>query len=112
MNWKNLADRMTRTALRTFSDNAGDTPSVIYVRGGVQTPLRDAVFDENYQSVDPDTGAAIISDNPMVGVMLSDLPGGAWQDGDTVIVHGVTYRAIEPQKDSEGHAKIILHRKS
>lgn len=101
---------MTRTTLRTFSDNPGDIPSVIYVRGGVQTPLRDAVFDENYQSIDPDTGAAIISDSPMIGVMRSDLPGGQWQEGDTVIVGGVTYRAIESQKDSEGHAKIILHR--
>lgn len=110
MNWKNLADRMTRTALRTFSDNAGDTPSVIYVRGGAQTPLRDAVFDENYQSVDPDTGAPIISDSPMIGVMRSDLPGGEWMEDDTVIIRGVMYRTIESQKDSEGHAKIILHR--
>lgn len=107
MNWKNLADRMTRTALRTFSDDAAQ---VIYVRGGIQTPISDAVFDENYQSVDPDTGAPIISDNPMLGVMRSDLPGGAWEEGDTVIIKGVTYRVIEPQKDSEGHAKLILHR--
>lgn len=112
MNWKRLADRMTRTTLRTFSDNPGGVPSVIYVRNGISTPLPDSVFDENYQSVDPDTGAAIISDNPMIGVALSDLPGGEWEEGDTVIVKGVTYRAVEPQKDSEGHAKIILHRRS
>jgi len=101
---------MTRTTLRTFSDNPGGVPSIIYIRGGVQTPLPDAVFDENYQTVDPETGAAIISDAPMIGVMRSDLPGGAWKEGDTVTVRGVTYRAVEAQKDSENHAKIILHR--
>lgn len=110
MNWKKLAENMTRTTLRTFSDNPDGLPSVIYVRGVAQTPLPDAVFDENYQTVDPNTGAAIISDSPMIGVALADLPGGEWREDDTVIVRGVTYRAIEPQKDSEGHAKILLHR--
>lgn len=95
---------MLRTTLKVFGEQ------VTYIRGATSVSLNKAVFDENFQSVDPNTGAAIISDNPMIGVRLEELPGGEWEDGDTVVVRGVTYTAIEPQKDSEGHAKIILHR--
>lgn len=104
MAWGNLSDRMLRTTLNVFGE------PVTYVRGATSVLIRKAVFDANFQTVDPDTGAPIISDSPMIGVRLSDLPGGEWQEEDRVIVRGVTYRAIEPQKDSEGHAKIILHR--
>lgn len=93
-----------RTTLSVFG------VAITYKRGATSVPISKAVFDENYQTVDPNTGAAILSDNPMIGVRLADLPGGEWQEGDTVVVRGVTYRCIEPQKDSEGHAKIILHR--
>lgn len=99
-----LFDRMLRTTLGVFGD------PVTYVRGATSVPIRKAVFDQNFQTVDENTGALVISDKPMIGVALADLPGGEWEDGDKVIVGGVTYRAIEPQKDSEGHAKIILHR--
>lgn len=104
MAWGNLSDRMLRTTLGVFGE------AITYTRGATSVPISKAVFDANYQTVDPNTGAAIISDTPMIGVRLADLPGGEWQEGDTVIVRGVTYRAVEPQKDSEGHAKIILHR--
>ena len=95
---------MLRTALNVFGE------PVTYTRGATTVALSKAVFDQNFQTVDPNTGTAIISDNPMIGVRLAELPGGEWQDGDTVTVRGVDYRAIEPQQDSEGHAKIVLHR--
>lgn len=95
---------MLRTVLATFGE------PVIYVRDGAETQIHKAVFDQNYQAVDPNTGATIISDNPMIGVRIADLPDGEWREGDEVIVRGVTYRCIEPVKDSEGHMRIVLHR--
>lgn len=113
MTWGNLSDRMLRTCLRTFADRTPDgAPApVVWVRDGVQTPITDFVFDENYQVVEttPD-GASISSDKPVIGVARADLPGGEWLEDDTVIVRGITYRCIDSQKDSEGGTKIILHR--
>jgi len=112
MAWADLSARLLRTCLKTFGmgrDEDGDV-RVFYRRGGTDTELEDVVFDENFISVDPNTGAQIISDNPMIGVAAEDIPGGEWMQGDMVIIDGVQYRCYEPQKDSEGHIKIILHR--
>lgn len=95
---------MLRTTLNVFGE------AITYTRGATSVPVRKAVFDANYQGVDPNTGAVITSTNPMLGVRLADLPGGEAREGDTVTRNGVTYRVIEQQKDSEGHARLILHR--
>lgn len=105
MTWAIQSDRMLRTCLAAFGEQ------VQYKRGAAVTIISKAVFDANYQAVDPNTGAIITSTNPMIGVRLADLPGGATQDGDEIIRKGVTYRVIEQQDDSEGHARLILHRK-
>lgn len=104
MAWPVISDRMLRTSLAVFGE------TITYKRGATSVSISKAVFDENYQTVDVNTGAAIISDNPMIGVRLADLPGGEWREGDEVTVRGVHYRAVEGQKDSEGHTKIVLHR--
>jgi hypothetical protein len=95
---------MLRTALNVFGE------PITYTRDATVVALSKAVFDQNYQTVDPNTGTAIISDNPMLGVALADLPGGEWQEGDLATVRGVQYRVVDSQKDSEGHSKLILHR--
>lgn len=104
MAWNDLSDRMLRTTLKTFSDAS----PITYTRGATAVPISEAVFDENFQSVDPDTGAPITSTNPMLGVRLADLPGGKAQKGDKVTRNSIEYRVIEQQPDSEGHAKLIL----
>jgi hypothetical protein len=96
---------MLKTALGTFGQQ------VIYKRGLVSTTIDKAVFDKNYQAVDPSTGAIITSDNPMIGIKQTDLPDGVYMVGDEVQVDGVWYRAIQPQIDSEGGIKIILKKK-
>lgn len=105
MAWKNLSDRMLRTTLKTFNDADN---AITYTRGGVSVPLSQAIYDDNYQSVDPDTGAPITSTNPMLGVRLADLPDGKAMKGDQIVRNGITYRVLEQQPDSEGHAKLIL----
>ncbi|MFT4118692.1 hypothetical protein [Bradyrhizobium sp.] len=113
MTWGVLSDRMLRTCLRTFADREqdGTLAPVQYVRDGVQTPITDFVFDENYQVVEatPD-GAAISSTKPVIGLARADIPGGEWEEGDKIVIRGVTYRCIDSQVDSEGGTKVILHR--
>ncbi len=99
-----IFDAMLRTTLNAFGVSA------TYTRDGLTVSIRKAVFDKNYIAVDPDTGATITSENPMLGVRLEELPDGKARSGDTVVVEGVTYRVVDQQKDSEGHAKLILKR--
>lgn len=103
MAWGNLSDRMLRTALNVFGD------PVTYTRGATTVQISKAVFDANFLAVDPDTGATVQSTGPMIGVRLAELPGGKAEKGDKVVRNGVTYRVIESQPDSEGHARLILH---
>lgn len=107
MTWNNLADRMLRMCLKTFADP--EIP-ITYRRGAVSVSLSEAVFDANYIAVDPETGAQITSVNPMIGVRLADLPDGEARQGDEVIRGGFLYRVVDKQPDSEGHAKLILHK--
>ncbi len=104
MTWQNLSDRMLRTALSVFGE------TVMYTRGTTAVPISKAVFDKNYVTVDPNTGAQIMSTNPMIGVRVADLPNGEAREGDLVTVRGVEYRVIDKQPDSEGHIKLILQR--
>lgn len=94
---------MLRTAIRTFG------VPIVYIRGAQLTPLTNAVFDANYQEVDPETGAIISSVGPMLGVRALDLPELP-QSGHQVSVSGVLYHVINVQPDSEGRLNLILHK--
>lgn len=100
---------MLLTTLKTFSD-----PAILiqYSRGAVSVPLVNAVYDSNSLSVDPNTGVAITTKNPMIGVALVDLPGGESRNGDVVTVtqNGVAtaFKVKDHQPDSEGHCRILL----
>ena len=68
-----------------------------------------AVFDKNYEGVDPGTGALVQSTEPVAHVVLSDLPRHPAQD-DELTIDGITYYVVNVQEDSEGMAKLALHR--
>lgn len=111
MNWEKLSNRMLVTTLKTFSVKSH---AIIYMRDGVSVGLPNAVFDKNFVTVDPGTGAHVTSTNPMLGVALADLPGGKSQNGDFVSVteDGVptVYKVVDGNQDSEGHTKLILQK--
>lgn len=107
MNWQTLSNRMLATALRTFSDKS---IVIQYARGAEVVALEEAVYDSNSISVDPNSGVAVTSKNPMLGVALSALPGGEARNGDTVTINGVAFRVKDHQPDSEGHCRILLNK--
>ena len=104
MNWKAMQDRMHSITLNTFGEVVSYVP-----RTGSPYDLPRAIYDENYLAVDPNTGATIQSDSPILRIRIEDMQALP-QVGDRVMVRGVEYRVNDFQKDSEGGASLPLHR--
>ncbi|QPC44002.1 hypothetical protein HW532_15675 [Kaustia mangrovi] len=66
------------------------------------------VFDAQYQREDAGN-PGIMSSTPMLFVRLADLPVDPEADQGHVVVNGVEYRVIEPEKDGQGGCRLILH---
>ena len=102
--WDLLLKGLNKTCVDVFGESEG----VMYVyREGSQVKIQ-AIFDKNFMSVDPDTGATIITTTPMISIVESSLNREPLE-GDQVIIKGTTYRVMEPQRDSEGMIKLVLH---
>lgn len=99
-----MANRMLGVAVRAFSE-----PGVYWLTDGVEpgVALPQAVFDSAHVEVDPDTGAPVSSNNPVLGVRLADLPNEP-TSRDRVRVRGALYRIGDVQPDGVAGALIIL----
>ncbi|WAP69044.1 hypothetical protein OH818_01530 [Jiella pelagia] len=67
------------------------------------------VFNTVFQQVDPDTGAIVGSNQPNLGVRLTDFDK-APASGDKMEIRGKSYVVVDTQEDGEGGARLILHR--
>lgn len=116
MGWHDMADRMLGVAVRTFS-----APMVEFLPGGGGVPvvLASAVFDTAHIEVDPETGAPVSSNNPVLGVRMSDLPAPPIPDSDRIRVSNMpaamswangTYRISDAQNDGVAGATLYLKR--
>jgi hypothetical protein len=76
-------------------------------RAGV-TVLIDGIFEASTEAIDPDTGTAILSHQPLLSVRLAQLLAVP-EAGDTCVIRGLTYRVIEPDLDGQGTATLRLH---
>lgn len=76
-------------------------------RAGGKFTIR-AIFDKQWEHVDPDTEVVVTSNQPMIDIKLKDLPRKP-EKGDCVIVEGVTYRVIDSQEDGLAMVKLLLH---
>lgn len=103
MDWATSSDLMLVTSIRIFG------VGVTYTRSSVDYAIT-AIFDKNYEMVDPDTHAMVSSNRPVICCRIADLPGGTWSPGDTVTYDGVTYKTVDKQADSEGAIAILLHK--
>ncbi len=106
MGWASMADRMLRVAVTTFSEPPA---SVYWLTDGIApgVELARAVFDTAHVAVDPETGAPVSSVNPVMGVLLSDLPNKP-TTRDRVLVRGVLYQITDPQPDGVAGITLIL----
>lgn len=109
-----MAERMLGVSIRAFSEPSAsiDPDGAVYwltdaVEPGV--PLAQAVFDTAYVSVDPETGAPVSSQNPILGVRLIDLPNKP-TNRDRVRARGELYQIGDVQPDGVAGVTIILRK--
>lgn len=67
-----------------------------------------AVFDENFQIVDPDTEEVVSSQQPGIGVKLANIPFVPTQD-DRVSIGRRTFKVTDVQEDGQGGASILMN---
>lgn len=109
-----MAQRMLGVSIRTFSEPSAtlDPEGAVYwLTDGVEpgVPLAQAVFDTAHISVDPETGAPVSSQNPILGIRLVDLPNNP-TNRDRVRARGVLYMISEPQFDGVAGVTIPLRK--
>ena len=85
--------------------------AVYWLTDGVApgVPLAQAVFDTAHVSVDPETGAPVSSNNPILGVRLIDLPNKP-TSRDKVQARGELYTISDVQPDGVAGVTIILRK--
>lgn len=109
-----MAQRMLGVSIRTFSEpTASIDPggAVYWLTDGVEPglPLAQAVFDTAHVSVDPETGAPVSTNNPILGVRLIDLPNEP-TNRDRVKARGVLYKIHDVQSDGVAGVTLFLRK--
>ncbi|SFW54151.1 hypothetical protein SAMN03159376_02078 [Pseudomonas sp. NFACC09-4] len=109
-----MAQRMLGVSIRTFSEpTASIDPdgAVYWLTDGIEPglPLAQAVFDTAHVSVDPETGAPVSTNNPILGVRLIDLPNEP-TNRDRVKARGVLYKIHDVQSDGVAGVTLFLRK--
>lgn len=103
MSFKDAMDRLNKKSLSTFGEEA------VYSGTGMSDTTLQVIFDNNFTAIDPQTGMEVMTTQPMIGIKLDDLPREPFR-GDTISLNGISYKITEYHPDSEGMAKLLLHR--
>ncbi len=82
---------------------------ITYTPKGKPAVVMTGIFDDLYESVDPNTGAIITSQQPILGIRDADLGQTPRQD-DQVLVRSILYRVKEVQTDGQSGSKLFLHK--
>lgn len=114
MGWASMAQRMLGVSIRAFSEPSAalDPEGAAYwLTNGVEpgVPLAQAAFDTAHVSVDPETGAPVSTNKPVLGVRVIDLPNEP-TNRDRVRARGVLYKISDVQPDGVAGVTIILQK--
>ena len=101
MPWPALAESALCACLQALGEEISYVPE-----GGLALAIQ-AIVDLNFEQVDPNTGAIVSSNQPMIGVRDLDLPAPP-DEGDRCTVRGLEYRVVERQQDGQGGSRLIL----
>lgn len=103
MTWPAATDAVMAACIDSFGE------SITYTPDGCPPVFIRAIIDMEFQQIDPNTGAIVSSNQPMIGVRDSDLEATP-APGDTCIVRGLEYKIIERQEDGHAGSRLLLHR--
>jgi len=101
--FKQMVDSLLSHNIRVFGEEVSYKP----LSGGSYTLY--AVFDRNFEQVDPDTQVIVASNVPMLGVNLNEMHEEPEQ-GDQVEIIDETFRVVDSQEDGQGGASLILQK--
>lgn len=82
--------------------------SVTLTRVGGTPTVVQAIFRARHQAVDPQSGALVLIDQPVLDVRLAEMPSGDIARNDAVTVGATNYVVTEVRKDGEGMAQCVM----
>ena len=100
--WRKKTDLVMRHAIDAFSE------PIRYFPIGLDAFDTNAIIDREFLEVDPDSGVAIQSTDPRIGLRESQLPRQP-QQGDKVEMRGEIYRVIDSRTDGQAGVELSLH---
>ena len=101
--FREKVNRVLNHGMETF----GETVTFYPNSGGVHK--FEAVFDNSYQAIDPDTEQVISANQPTLGINLNKVEFDIKQ-GDEVQVRDTRYRITDKREDGQGGALLLLHK--
>lgn len=96
MNWDDAAESMLGFNLTSFGSIYPYTHSASSITEDIL-----GIFDTKYTGIDPISGMVVQSNEPNLGIRLSDLSSPPAK-GDTVVIKTVNYRVLRAEKDGTG----------
>jgi len=103
VNFRKRVDRILGHSMREFGEQV-----IFFPRAGGVYKVR-AIFNNDYQLIDPETEAVISGNQPALGVNLNDLKFDLCE-GDRVQVRETTFSVYDKQEDGQGGATLLLHK--
>jgi len=102
MSFKDLVGGLLDIAIPTFGEKVDYRPK----RGG--SFLIDAVFDEYFEQVDPNSEEIVASNVPMIGIKAANIPFAPDQ-GDEVRIGQRRFRVTDSQEDGQGGISVLMY---
>jgi hypothetical protein len=99
-------DRVNKI-LKHCTNNFGECVEY-YPRSGGIYKIR-GIFDNDFQTIDPETEQVVSSNQSVLGVNLNDT-SFELKTTDQVKVRNLMYKVIEVREDGQGGAQLLLHK--
>lgn len=103
MNFRKRVNRLLGSCTKNFGESVTYFPKTggaIKIRG---------IFNNEHETVDPDTEQVISSNTPTLGVNLNDL-SIEMKNEDQVQIRNIKHKVIDVQEDGQGGAILVLHK--
>lgn len=107
----NFKDKLVKRLLGHATRRLGEKVEYRYVNGGVKQI--DAVFDNEFEQVDPDTERVVSTNQPVIGIRLSDIAREPVVNDEVYIIRdNKTYKVQDTQEDGQGGVTLFLRLKT
>jgi hypothetical protein len=102
MSFKDLVGGLLSVAIPIFGEKVDYRPT----KGG--SFLIDAVFDEFFEQVDPNSEEIVASNVPMIGIKANAIPFPPEQE-DEVRIGQRRFKVVDSQEDGQGGISVLMY---